>query len=670
MKASSGESEPLSPKTATPSSPPQQSPAEKRDEQKAKFCEEKYCSLFLNAADIIAVIDRDANLIEINPKVQAELGISREELIGQNLTTHRMLTRESADRIRFHLREIVEGRNQAVFEINARRIDGTLVPFEVNAVPIREADVVKAVQANLRNIRDRHEKEQALRNSEETTRVLLNAASNAAFLIDSGGIVLAANEQALNRMEKTAAELVGKPLASFLPPELGEARRQRGLEVLRTGRPLSFEDEWDGRAYSSSIHPIHDEKGRVIKLAIYSKDITEEKESEEERKKLTKQLQQAQKMEAIGTLAGGIAHDFNNLLMGIQGNISLLLLDKTPDHRDATYLKNMEKSVMRASELTRQILGFARGGKYEVKVTDINALLEKTAEMFGRTRREITIRRDLQDSPWKIEADQSQLQQVLLNLLVNAWQAMPGGGELALQTANVVIEAGSPGMPPDAVPGSYVRIDVTDTGVGMDTHTQARIFEPFFTTREPGHGTGLGLSSVFGIVTNHNGFITVRSEKGRGSTFSVFFPAISGAVTQKQKPAGAARRDANTILLVEDEEMVANIGRQMLERLGYRVIVAQTGDEALALYEKRRAEIDLVILDMIMPGMGGGTVFDRIRAIDPQAAVLLSSGYSLNGQALEIMKRGCRGFIQKPFSIEQLKQKISEILPSPQDQPG
>jgi len=388
-----------------------------------------------------------------------------------------------------------------------------------------------------------------------------------------------------------------------------------------------------------------------------------------EHKNLQKQLQQAQRMEAIGTLAGGIAHDFNNLLMGIQGRTSLMFFDTDPDHPHFEYLKEIEYYIKNATNLTRQLLDIARSGKYEVKPTDMNEIINNSSEMFGQTKKEVTIHRNCQTDIWTVEVDRPQIEQVLLNLYVNAWQAMPGGGELALQTANVVIEAGSPGMPPDAVPGSYVRIDVTDTGVGMDTHTQARIFEPFFTTREPGHGTGLGLSSVFGIVANHNGFITVRSEKGRGSTFSVFFPAISGAVTQKQKPAGAARRDANTILLVEDEEMVANIGRQMLERLGYRVIVAQTGDEALALYEKRRAEIDLVILDMIMPGMGGGTVFDRIRAIDPQAAVLLSSGYSLNGQALEIMKRGCRGFIQKPFSIEQLKQKISEILPSRQDQP-
>ena len=515
-----------------------------------------------------------------------------------------------------------------------------------------------------------------LRLTADRFRAVFDIAPLGVAIADRLGRLLEANPAFLTLFGYSLHEAQERTLIDLAHPE--DRDRIAGLiQGIRNGQADTYETEKrcvrkDGREFWAAVRcaALRDDKGGITHWLGILEDISARRDAEQERRRLTAQVQQAQKMEAIGTLAGGIAHDFNNLLMGIQGNISLLLLDKAPDHRDVAYLKNVEKSVMRASELTRQILGFARGGKYEVKVTDINALLEKTAEMFGRTRREIAIRKNLQEAPWKIEADQSQLQQVLLNLLVNAWQAMPGGGELVLQTANVVIEAGGPDVPPDAVAGSYVRIDVTDTGVGMDPHTQARIFEPFFTTREKGHGTGLGLSSAFGIVKNHNGFITVRSAKDRGSTFSVFFPAAPGAVAQPPEPAGAVRRGGKTILLVEDEEMVANIGRQMLERLGHRVIVAQSGDEALALYEKRRAEIDLVILDMIMPGIGGGIVFDRIRAIHPQAAVLLSSGYSLNGQALEIMKRGCRGFIQKPFSIEQLKQKISEILPSEQDPPG
>jgi CheY-like chemotaxis protein len=235
---------------------------------------------------------------------------------------------------------------------------------------------------------------------------------------------------------------------------------------------------------------------------------------------------------------------------------------------------------------------------------------------------------------------------------------------LRLVTTNAVIGPQDPQKPPDAAAGRYACIAIADTGVGMDAAVQARIFEPFFTTKPAGQATGLGLSSAFGIINNHRGFITVQSQAGRGSIFRVYLPAVD---KEAPRPVPAARKatdkTTHTILLVEDEEMVADIGRQMLERLGYRVLVARSGAEALSLYEQRQAEINLVILDMIMPGMGGGAVFDRLRSINPQAMVLLSSGYSLDGQALDILNRGCRGFIQKPFSIGQLEQKLREILP-------
>jgi PAS domain S-box-containing protein len=662
MKASSGESEPLPEKAAAPSSPPRQPPAGKPDEPKPNASEEKYYNLFLNAADIVAVIDLDANLIDINPKVEAELGVPREELIGRNLTTPRWLTRESADRIRLHLREIAEGRAQSVFEINARARDGALVPFEVNAVPIREGDVVKAVQANLRNIRDRHEKEQALRNSEETTRVLLNAASNAAFLIDTGGIVLAVNEQALSRMGKTAAEMVGKPLAGFLPPELGEARRQRGLEVIRTGRPLRFEDEWDGRSYSSSIHPIHDEKGCVLKLAIYSRDITEEKESEEERKKLTKQLQQAQKMEAIGTLAGGIAHDFNNLLMAIQGNVSLALFDMEPSHPQHRILANIEKLVRSGADLTSKLLGYARKGKYESRPMGLNELVRETSETFGRMRKDISIFRDLSEDLKNVVADKGQIEQVLLNLFVNAADAMPTGGKLILKTRNVTHQH-IPAKGYTVKPGGYVMLTVTDTGVGMDKEVITRIFDPFFTTKKMGRGTGLGLASAYGIVKSHNGYIDVTSEKDQGSVFYIYLPASEQRPQAAPGPGRRPEGGIGTILLVDDEESVLEVTAQMIERLGYTVLRARSGREAVERFRESSDRVSLVILDMIMPEMGGGEVFDELKRINRHVKVLLASGFSLQGQAREIMNRGCIGFIQKPFTLEDLSFKLRSVLP-------
>ena len=402
--------------------------------------------------------------------------------------------------------------------------------------------------------------------------------------------------------------------------------------------------------------------GRMAVLG-FVQDITGQVLMEKEREQISSQAQQAQKMEAIGSLAGGIAHDFNNLLMGIQGNVSLILLNKDPGHRDVAYLKNIEKTVVRGSELTRQVLGFARGGKYEVRATGLNDVIERVVTLFGRTRKEITIRRSLQEHLWAVEADAGQMEQALLNLLVNAWEAMPGGGEVVIETANVTVEDNTPGRPPDAAPGRYICITVADTGVGMDAQTQARIFEPFFTTKKTGSATGLGLSSVFGSVQNHHGFITVRSAKGRGTTFRVYLPASAPASARSiAAPTLDAGREPATLLLVEDEEMVAAIAEQMLTRIGHKVFLARSGAEAVSIYQARRAAIDLVILDLIMPGMGGAETFDRLKAIDPEVRVLLSSGYSLNGQAADILNRGCRGFIQKPFTIEQLSRKIREIL--------
>ena len=229
-------------------------------------------------------------------------------------------------------------------------------------------------------------------------------------------------------------------------------------------------------------------------------------------------------MEAIGTLAGGIAHDFNNLLMGILGNATLTLMNMDPGHPGYDRLKNIEKYVQSGADLTRQLLGFARGGKFEVRPTNLNELIQRTSEMFGRTKKEITISLNLQKDIWTVDVDRGQIEQVLLNFYVNAWQAMPEGGNLHLQTANEMLDD-SYIQAFSVIPGNYVRFSITDTGVGMDPNTQKRVFEPFFTTKEKGRGTGLGMASAYGIIKNHGGFINVNSEKGRGTSFTVYLPA-------------------------------------------------------------------------------------------------------------------------------------------------
>jgi two-component system cell cycle sensor histidine kinase/response regulator CckA len=381
------------------------------------------------------------------------------------------------------------------------------------------------------------------------------------------------------------------------------------------------------------------------------------------KKRLESQIQQAQRLEALGTLAGGIAHDFNNLLMGIQGNASLMLLDKASGHPDYERLKNIEQYVQNGAALTKQLLGFARGGKYEVKPTDINHLIKGSSHMFGRTKKEIKILRKYQKDIWTVEVDQGQMEQVLLNLYVNAWQAMPGGGELYLETKNVTFDEGYV-KPYQVEPGRYVKISITDTGVGMDEATRQRIFEPFFTTKEMGRGTGLGLASVYGIIKNHGGFIEVYSEKSEGATFHIYLPAVKAKRVEARAGRGEdeIQKGTETVLFIDDEEMIIDVGSQMLRILGYEVMVGRNGKEALEIYGKDREKIDMVILDMIMPDMGGSEAYDRLKEMNPEIKVLLSSGYSIDGQAQEILDRGCDGFIQKPFNMKQLSKKLREIL--------
>jgi PAS domain S-box-containing protein len=384
-----------------------------------------------------------------------------------------------------------------------------------------------------------------------------------------------------------------------------------------------------------------------------------------ERKRLETQLLHAQKMEAIGTLAGGIAHDFNNLLMGIGGRTSLMCLDVNSGHPHYGHLKSIEDMVKRGAGLTKQLLGFARGGKYEIRPANVNDLIEKCSEMFGRAKKEIWINKQYEKEIWTVEVDRTQIEQVLLNLYVNAWQAIQGNGGLYVQPKNVMLDK------EDVTPfgtrsGRYVKISVTDTGVGMDEETQRRIFEPFFTTKKLGRGTGLGLASAYGIIKNHGGIINVHSMKGKGTTFSIYLPATGKPFTElsveEEKKEEEIQKGHETVVLVDDEDMIVDVGREMLTAMGYKVLSAKGGKEAVERYNENRDEIDMVILDMIMPDMGGGAVFDTLKEINPDAKVLLSSGYSINGQATEIIERGCDGFVQKPFDMGELSQRIRKIL--------
>ena len=399
----------------------------------------------------------------------------------------------------------------------------------------------------------------------------------------------------------------------------------------------------------------------VSYLADVAWEIAERRRVEQEREDLQLQLAQAQKMEAIGTLAGGIAHDFNNILAGLLGGLALLEHEVGDDSASQADIQEMRALVNRGAALSQQLLGFARRGKYDVRPLDLARVVARTTAMYGRTRPDITIKLDFAPDLLAVLMDHSQLEQVLLNLFVNAGQAMPEGGELSLRGENAELadkEGALLGVPP----GLFARVVVTDTGSGMDAKTMARIFEPFFTTKGPGQGTGLGLASVYGIIKNHAGFIGVESEIGKGTTFTLLLPATQRPVAEDKTPMAALEHGTGTILVVDDEEHIVKVCSRLLQRFGYEVLTAAGGKEAIELVRQHGAKISVVLLDMTMPEMSGRQTYEALRKIRPGIKVLLCSGSSIEGHAQQLLDRGCSGFIQKPFEAADLAAKVRALL--------
>ena len=538
--------------------------------------------------------------------------------------------------------------------------------LELYAFPMIDNDGTSiGVVEYVRDVTDRKRAEAALRESEERFRTLVEKSPLGIALIADDGRYKYINPQ-FSIIFGYTIEDIPNGHAWFKKSFPNKAYRQN---VIKTW--IDDLKQINGGIARPRIFTVTCKDGSRKK--IHFRSVTMENrdqfvicEDVTEKLTLEQQLLQAQKFEAIGTLAGGIAHDFNNLLMGIQGRASLMSVDLDPSHAHLEHIQSIEACIRSATDLTRQLLGFARGGKYEVKPIDINQLVLNGATMFSRTRKEIKIHTKMKQSPLVVEADPGQIEQVLLNMFVNAWQAMPDGGELYIETSAVVLDDHDC-KPYEAKPGRYVKVSVTDTGIGMDEDTRRQIFDPFFTTKEKSRGTGLGLASAYGIIKNHGGIITVYSERNQGTTFNIYLQISQKEIDQVMASEEAMLKGSETILLVDDEDLIIDVGQAMLKKLGYRVVMARGGLKAIEKIKVQGNEIDLVIIDLIMPGMDGGKTFDRIRELHPQMPVLLSSGYAVNRQATEILQRGCNGFIQKPFNIAELSQKIRNIVEAATD---
>jgi two-component system cell cycle sensor histidine kinase/response regulator CckA len=637
-----------------------------RDTTEQKETEGAYRALVEQSLQGLVII-QDSCIVFANNAFAEITGCTVEELLSLAPGEVTGLVHpEDRDFVWSRFRDRLEGKQApSRYEYRGIRKDGTVRWLEMIASLI-EYGGKPAIQGAVVDITDHKQAEEALRQSQQRFKELAELLPETIYEMDVKANLTFVNRNAFAHFGYTKQDFDrGLNAYNMLIPQ-DRRRSMANVKRIFNGDKVGLTEytalRKDGTTFPCMIRSTAIIcEGTPIGLRGFIIDMTERKKAEEERKKLEVQLQYTQRMEALGTLAGGIAHNFNNLLAGIMGNLSLTLLDTDPTHPHFDHLKRIEKLIKGGSQLTSQLLGYARGGRYDVRPLDFNQLIREISDTFGAAKKEIRVHRALADDLLGIKADQGQIEQVLLNVFVNAADAMRRGGDLFLETMNVTDKDMS-GKPFKPKYGAYVLLMVRDTGTGMDKKTLERIFDPFFTTKGLGTGTGLGLASAYGIIKAHQGYIDVESEKGRGTTFEIYLPASESRSGEASEHADHPAEGSETILLVDDEPMILEVAVEVLSELGYTVLEAQGGRKAVELYNKKSAAIDLVILDMIMPDMGGGETYDRIKEINPEAKVLLSSGYSIDGEATEILERGCHGFIQKPFSMEELSTKIREIL--------
>src|SRR5437762_436126 len=622
---------------------------------------ELFHALVEHSSDAVALLDETGAITYVSQAATRLLGYGVPELTGTNalgflhpddLALTARLCRQLLDQPGTPIRT----------ELRARHKDGSYHLVEAVAVNRLDDPAVGAVVANWRDITERLRAEQALRNSEQSYRSLVDGVRDVIFALSPGGEVTSLNPAFEEMTGFPPAEWVGRPFEAFVHPDdvplaldlfgrvlQGEPRPTIQFRILTragTYRVAEF----------SATAQLRD--GRLTGILGIGRDVTE-------RLGLEQQLRQAQKMEAVGRLAGGIAHDFNNILTAITGHADLLLEDLGHHDPRRADVDEIRRSADRAAGLTRQLLAFSRQQVLQPKVVDLNALVLDMDKLLRRLIGEdVELATVLDPTLGHVTADPGQLEQVIVNLAVNARDAMPQGGKLTLETRNIDLDASYTLEHSLVKPGPYVQLTVSDSGIGMDEETQAHAFEPFFTTKPRGQGTGLGLAMVYGTVKQSGGFIWVYSEPGRGATFRFYLPRVDAPVESAAPPAPVERppRGSETVLLAEDEPAVRAIARQALERQGYTVLAAPSGADALALAAQHGATIHLLLTDVVMPGMSGRDLADRLTAQRPSIRVLYISGYTDNAIVRHGMLEPGLAYLQKPFRPDALVRKVREVL--------
>jgi two-component system cell cycle sensor histidine kinase/response regulator CckA len=621
--------------------------------------EERYRFVTENIMDAVFLVDLEGRLLLSNPRVAALTGYGREELQGRSLLS--LLDAGDARDAAARLAGVQAG--QAVpssFETRLRRRDGHEIWVEASLTTVTKDDRVVGVLGVARDITERRRAEEALRRSHQTLHALIDGSPLAIVALELDGTVKTWN-RAAERMFGWMAE---EALGCFLPAVPDDRREEFRAHVAAAPAARSetgVETRWwrkDGSPIdvSVSLAALPDPEGAGV--IVIAADITE-------RRQLEDQLRQAQKLEAIGSLAGGIAHDFNNLLTVIGGRSHIMgwrVPAGDPLRRD---IEIIEQTSDRAAALTRQLLAFSRKQVLQPRVLDLNDVVTGIDRILQRLIGEhIELAVLAGPEPARVRADPSQIEQVILNLAVNSRDAMPAGGRLTIETKNVRLEEEYARTHVGVDPGAYVMLAVSDTGHGMDAATQAQLFVPFFTTKEPGRGTGLGLATVYGIVKQSGGHIWVYSEVGRGTTFKMYLPRVDAAadaviVSEALPPPP---RGVETVLLAEDDEGVRMLARETLEGSGYTVLEARNPEEALRLAREHRGPIHLLVTDVVMPAMSGRALADQLATTRPGIPVLFMSGYTGDAIVLHGVLDAGAAFLQKPFTPSALARQIRNVL--------
>ena len=502
-----------------------------------------------------------------------------------------------------------------------------------------------------------------LRQSQREYADLFENAPDLYLSVNRQQTIVGCNTHGATMLESTPEQITGKPFATLCLPERQEAVQVLLERMFTQRRGLSNIEEKMGTSSGRSFHVhlnaslVFDESGDTVTARIVARDITERKQMEEA-------LLHAQKIDSIGNLAGGIAHDFNNILAAILGSASIMRRHLSERSKLSKYVETIETSARRGSSLTRQLLTFARKTETIVSPVDINSLIQETLNLYQRSvSKEIVVRTNLANELLTVNGDDGQIQQALLNLFLNARDAMPEGGTLTVTSQLITADATTTNRFSSVRPGPFVEIRVTDTGRGMPREIHDRIFEPFFTTKD--NGTGLGLSVVYGVVQNHKGFIDLETEEGKGTTFSLYFPHTAGIHPEVRKRRPRLPHGKEHILVIDDEAPVCEVARDLLANLGYTVFVAHDGQEGVEFYRTRQASVDLVLLDINMPVMSGIEAFELLRGINPHLRIIIVSGYGKGVIETPRFSSEVNGFVQKPFQLDTLALKVRKVLDQP-----